>query len=828
MIKVKNKKTIRKLAIRSFYSSKTRNIITAIAIALTALLFTSLFALGSGMVKSMKLADIILSGGEGHARLEHMTEQQYQTISSHPLIKENAYCRKLADKIDNDELIKRNTEFLYYDNLGLKFTYTEPTSGHTPMKENEVITDTTTLDMLHIPHQVGSHLSLKLTIHGEKISRDFILAGWWKSYPGVQTGTIIASKAYINAHLNELSNTYYKDHSEAGCITDIIKFADSKNISENLKKVVTDCGFSMDFNDKNYISTGINPLYLSQKSSVSFATIAALCCALILFIFTGYLIIYNIFQISIINNIHFYGLLKTIGTTGHQIYSVINWQVLILSLMGIPFGLCGGFFIGKALLPVLLAQSTLQGNAVITSPNPLIFVAAIIFTLITVFISIRKPARMAVKVSPIEAVRYTDATLKNNKKAKNTQNGSLEKRMAWDNLGRNKKRTILVILSLSLSIVLTNTVFNFSQSVDPEKALKNTYSSDFTIGKSSLLFQCKINAESALNNSVISTIKKQPGFKAGGCQYGCKAEYKSKTTKQTCNNTPDGSFSTHIYGMDKLLLSHLKLIDGKLDANKLATGKYILEGVWVNSRGEMDMTSLNNSVGDTITLNIDGKTQNVTVLGHVIANESNTYDWVSSCFFLPEDVYKKITGKNYVMSYMFDVTKDKETAMEQFLKTYTSDTDQTMSYKSKFTTLSGVMNIRNTVISIGGTISLIIGIIGILNFVNTILTNIIVRRREFAILQSIGMTRKQLVRMLCLEGSFYTLLTVVISVILSITSSIIIVRPICHKIWFLNFKFNFWPLIIIFPLLIILGCLIPYISYKYINKQSIVERLRIE
>ena len=90
------------------------------------------------------------------------------------------------------------------------------------------------------------------------------------------------------------------------------------------------------------------------------------------------------------------------------------------------------------------------------------------------------------------------------------------------------------------------------------------------------------------------------------------------------------------------------------------------------------------------------------------------------------------------MSYVFDVLQDKETDMEHFLKQYTESVEPTMSYKSKLTTLAGVTDIKNTIISIGGTIAFIIGIIGVLNFINTILTSILICRRELAILQSVG------------------------------------------------------------------------------------------
>ena len=101
--------------------------------------------------------------------------------------------------------------------------------------------------------------------------------------------------------------------------------------------------------------------------------------------------------------------------------------------------------------------------------------------------------------------------------------------MAWENLGRNKKRTILVILSLSLSIVLTNTVFNFSNSVDPENAIQNMLNFDFCIGQSSLLDYYQVDEASALSQSFMQAVKQQDGFDYGGCEYGCKASYTSET-----------------------------------------------------------------------------------------------------------------------------------------------------------------------------------------------------------------------------------------------------------------------------------------------------------
>lgn len=830
MIRVKNKKAIRHLADSGFRAAKARNILAVIAIALTALLFTSLFTMGFGTMESMQRAGMIMSGGDGHAAIKYVTDEEYDMISRHPLIKEMAYCRILSDNVDNEALIRRHTEFWYYDDIGLKFVFAEPTGGHKPQAENEVMADTKTLELLGVPLKVGAPLTLNLSVHGEKITRDFVLAGWWESDPGFNIGQICSSRAYVDAHLDELRNTYYEDNSLTGAINGYIKFANSLNIEQNLENVLTESGFSMVEGAPNYMATGINWAYLSSGMEFDPGTAIALACALLLFVFTGYLIIYNIFQISVLRDIRFYGLLKTIGTTGRQLRTIIRRQACMLSLIGIPLGLLAGFFVGRALVPALLARSSFAGSAVSVSPNPLIFVGAAAFALVTVLISTHKPGKMASKVSPIEAVKYTDSNLGIGKKLKKSQNGGRPEKMALANLGRNKRRTVLVILSLTLSIVLTNTVFTLSQSVDIDKALEKFSDSDFLIGHADLFNMQYSGEDSALSENFIAAVGEQDGFEEGGRLYGSWGSYTSETTRQNINQQPDGSFSTAIYGLDEFPLSRLRLVDGKLDAEKLATGNYILEGVNTDDHENVKISSFNHEVGDVVTLTSGGHVRKMTVLGHVVANPSTNTErrWIGSIFFLPGDVYKALTGNTYAMSYAFNVADEKEAAMEDFLKQYTNVVEPTMNYESKFTALAGLEGIQDTAVLVGGALALIIGLIGVLNFINAVLTSILTRRREFAMLQSVGMTRRQLVMMLCCEGGCYAAFTAASSLILSLACSLLIVRPMCGQIWFMSFRFVFWPLAILLPQLFIVGVFVPYITYHATDQQSIVERLRID
>lgn len=843
MIKVNNKKAIRNLADKSFGANKVRNIIAIIAIALTAVLFTTLFTMGIGTVESFQKATMRQSGSDGHAVLKYITDEEFNNVQDHPLIKEIAYARMLCDDVENEEFLKRRAEFWYYDDVALKLGFCEPTSGHKPVAENEVIADTKTLQLMGVPLEVGAPLTLQLDIRGQKVSRDFMLAGWWESDPVFNVGLIFSSRAYVDAHQEELENTFDEDMSYTGIIKAYIMFKNSVDLEGKLEKVITDSGYSLDENAPNYMESNVNWAYLSTNFGMDPGTLIAIIVGLLLIVFTGYLIIYNIFQISVIRDIRFYGLLKTIGTTGKQIRRIIRRQALILSAIGIPIGLFIGFFIGKSLVPLLMNNSSYAGSAVSVSPNPYIFIGAAIFAIVTVLISTFKPGRIAAAVSPVEAVRYTEGNKKHTYKLKKTTDGGKMSRMALANLGRNHKRTILVVISLSLSIVLLNTVFTLSQSIDMDKYLSKFVDTDFLIAHADYFNNDFSGPDNQTSESFIQAVEAQPGFEEGGRLYGGREELfaaeDEKNTAQNYNKDDHGNFFSAVYGLEDLPLNRLELLDGEINPEKLASGKYILEGIHLDDNNVPEMASKHFEVGDTVTLhNYKGKseafadreytTQKFIVLGHVaikLYSNSDRTGWDYN-FYLPADIYKNLVTQPAVMSYAFNVSEDQEKSMENFLQNYTDTAEPMMNYTSKFTSLNEFSGMRNTVILIGGALSFIIGLIGILNFVNAILTSILTRRKEFAMLQSIGMTQKQLRRMLIFEGLYYAGGTCIFSLVLGIVFSLVVVRAFGNLLWFLSYHFILWPLFAVWPLLFILGIIIPLFSYAMSVKQSIVERLR--
>ena len=173
----------------------------------------------------------------------------------------------------------------------------------------------------------------------------------------------------------------------------------SRHIEQDLNQILENHGYQNSEPGENYISTGVNWGYTGARLSDTLdpTVVLAITAVLLLILFTGYLIIYNVFQISVAGDIRFYGLLKTIGTTPRQLRRIIRIQALILSAIGIPIGLIAGWLLGGRLTPVIVSR--LNAVVPVTSVSPLIFAGAALFALFTVLLSCRRPGRMAARVS---------------------------------------------------------------------------------------------------------------------------------------------------------------------------------------------------------------------------------------------------------------------------------------------------------------------------------------------------------------------------------------------------------------------------------------------
>ena len=216
------------------------------------------------------------------------------------------------------------------------------------------------------------------------------------------------------------------------------------------------------------------------------------------------------------------------------------------------------------------------------------------------------------------------------------------------------------------------------------------------------------------------------------------------------------------------------------------------------------------------------------IMAKVRANENTatTRNTGESRFYLPTEIFLPLCDNPHLVSFPFDVKEGTEMEMADFLNNYIASVEPSMDFESKATYTSSFDDLTSLIITIGGALSIIIGIIGIANFVNSVLTSVITRKKEFAMLQSIGMTGKQLKRMLSFEGLYYAVGTIITSVVLGILFSVVVVRGISSGIWFFTYQFVIWPMLVIYPFLILLTVAIPALLYRQIAKVSIIERLR--
>ena len=882
MIRVRNGRAISNLARKSLLAGRSRNLIAIFAIALTTLLFTALFTVAGTLAQSVEQQTFRQAGGDMHGTFKNISWEQVEKLRDDPLIVSSG-ARLLVGMPEQAPFNKMHTEISYMDETCAKGYFCTPTHGSLP-KENtdEIACDTRILELLGVEPKLGAKLTLPFTVGSDSgnnrtVTGQFTLCGWWKFDEAGQAAMAIVPRSYAEQVLSGYQSTGSGDTTGTWDLNIYLK--SSAHIEEDLEQILKSHGYqNTDEQAANYVNTGVNWAYLGAQlsSKADPGTIAGIVALLALIALTGYLIIYNIFQISVSNDIRFYGLLKTIGTTGRQLRRIIRRQALTLCIVGIPAGLVLGWLVGRTLSPAVL--STLNTyQAAKASANPLIFIGAAAFSLATVLISCAKPGRTAGRVSPVEAVRWTECGTAKLKKAHRRARVVTPRSMALANLSRSKKRTLLVVLSLSLAVVLLEMTCTFANGFDLDKYLDKFVVSDYILGSAGYFHQ-NTGAAETLPSEDVQAVQAQDGITSGGCVYGenggveefvseqrYRSHYSNYNDSQTVDHLVkkaerggDGSLadSVNLYGMEDYPLEKLTVLDGSLDAlsdpaqNAIAAvletddyGKPIEGSNWakvgdkvtlryVDEYGYYD-TATGEPVDPATTKNAytqrDLKYRDVTytVAAVVTMRSSMSYRYYGNDqFILGADTFQKETRIRNPMIYLFDVDKTHTAAMEGFLSSYTSQVNPDLDFESKSSYTSQFTGTRDMFLLVGGALSAVIGLVGVLNFLNAVLTSILSRRREFAILQSVGMTRSQLRIMLIWEGELYALLAAAASLSLCFAAGPLMRKTLGSVLWFFTYHFTITPVLIVLPVFALLGAVLPLISYRPISRKSMVERLR--
>lgn len=197
-------------------------------------------------------------------------------------------------------------------------------------------------------------------------------------------------------------------------------------------------------------------------------------------------------------------------------------------------------------------------------------------------------------------------------------------------------------------------------------------------------------------------------------------------------------------------------------------------------------------------------------------------------FILNDQTFVQDTGTDSIMYYAFDTTDESNADMETFLTDYTENVNPELDYESKSTYAGEFESMRSMFLLLGGALSFIVGLVGVLNFFNAILTGIIARQRELAVLQAVGMTGKQLRAMLIWEGLLYALGAAGLALLLTLVLGPVAFRAVEGLFWFFTYRMNLTPFLLIIPRFALLGAGIPALTIRAAERRTVVERLRME
>lgn len=835
MLKNNNQGIVRFIAKKNMKGNRTRNIIATLAIILTTFMFTTVFSIGFSLAENMGIMLVREQGGKATIFLEHPTSEQMEDA------KKVSYMYAAGIRINADKIKMDSGSILtldYYDQTEFEKNYLPAISdvkGSYPKKENEIMMSASALEELGI-EEIKENMSI--TMHLSDGEQTFQLSGWFQDYESFSNGChVFVSQAYV-----EKKGLTAEEDGMLSISADMGKQSKLLGELEEQVSLKTNQQFETTF-DRQSESSGNN---------MAIAMVVGLVGALI--ILSGYLLINNIMYISVTKDIRFYGLLKAVGATSAQIRGIVRHQALQLSVLGIPIGIGLGALCSFVAVPTAIHM--FDGGAYSSMPGDVrfhgvIYAGTIVFALITVLLSCKKPARKASSIAPVEAMKYYGMNIIHQnqksfqKRRKRTVHGGKPYKMAWRNVFRDKKRAVLVFASLFMGIVtflavhvffgcitLENYVtaylpndYNIHVSVDEERG-GNPEDVDKLIEKFSNI---KGITKIQLNRSVVGLLDwtsevYKPFFDAAVQDVG--QEYIEKLKNDYFIEAD--FYEAQIIGVDtEMIERYNKKAYQPVDIECFEKGEVCLIG-------RVDEKSANQIRGKKITIKDSISGQSIEIeIGSADTSGyglSLGYYWQNvgapEYIIVSQRVIDQLSKNPDIESIIMDCEKEAEGYVTAQIKKLVDNHPLVSASEIKSELMKEFQSSMNAMNILTGGISMVLILIGMLNFVNVMLTGVYSRRRELAMLESVGMTKKQSCRMLICEGVYYAMITVVLIVTLGSGIMNLMAYFSAQLADYAIFYYPWKLLIGVILAVFLISLVVPVVVYKTVSRESVVERLR--
>lgn len=817
--------TVNRTALSNLKQNKGKNMLTGIAIFLTTILIFVIPTVGLGTVDT-QMAAINKYYPTFHAMFRDVDLKTIEELSYRGEI-ETMGLRQDPAQIPVPD---GTGMMVYMDDTALKLGKMELEAGEFPKRGNEIAVSQGLLEALGITAGIGDTITLPY----QPIEQGGL--GYEEKGEFQITGLLPTSEEQKEAKMySTLVSKEFMEQEQPGDsrkyrVMFRIQGADSMTrdqIENAYGKVAAELGIpegDIADNSSYLMANYVDPAFYSGIVGI-----------LLVVVLAGIMTIYSIYYISMIYKVQEYGKIKALGATKRQIRQIVFREGMLVACIAVPVGLLAGSIASKLGFKYLLhafgegdalgniTRQLIESNEVVIL-KPWIYLAAAGIALATVALSLIRPMHIAAKISPVEAMRY-DGSIKTRKKKRKGHEEMNLIHLTGANLSRNKKRSAITIITLSLTGILFMVIATVLSCADPKEIAQASMFDEFVLSVDSSSGDkmhpekewSVISQNNPLNEELENHIMSIPGV---------EQITRSSSTDAELKDLMDGDeyWQTGIVGIPETYAREMEksIIEGSCTYEDLLQGDKIVmdQSMW-HWAPEF-------RTGDTVHMILEAgdKTVEKEFTIAAVADMPNGLNHYNS-FVLPKAVLDDICGLS--MDYYWSIAAgDKEVkAVEEQLRAVTEE-DQNLKMRTFEEELAERTKNAGFTSQLCYVFMAVLGGVGIMNLINTMINSIYVRRRELEIMQAIGLSERQLVRMLQMEGAFYTAGTLILS--LGLGNLLGYLTFLYAKkdglLGIISYHYPAVQTIVLIAVVLVIQLLLTYLIMKNFRRQSMIERIR--
>lgn len=802
---------------------KSKNILIGIAIILTTLLLFVIPSIGKDMVE-VNFAVINKIYPTWHALYRNVDESTVMKLAAHHDVKTYG----LRSDAGYMNLEDATVSMMYMDRTGMELYKVKLKEGQLPQKENDIVVSKGILEALGQNGKIGDTITVPYQILKDDgldytKEKDFRICGFLadnESSKEQKQYTSLVSEAFLKAEIPVEQVKYrflLQVNGQKGNTT--------ADYTETIQNIARQFGISED--DMN-----INKEYLAANY-VDPATIPVIVGIMLIVVLAGIITIYSVYYVSMNQRVREFGKLKAIGATKRQLRQIVLREGMGVALFAIPIGLLIGTVAVKVVL-LQFVEHAKDSNVLITEAYKVvakgevqlyywwIYLLAIAVTLCTVYLSLMKPMRMAAKVSEIEAMRYQGGSKRQKSSRKGYQFlniGRLTKR----NLAENKKKSTITIVSMAVTGIFVMMEATVLSCANPMESAKSSIVGQYEISpivesgnKEHPEYEwAEVQKNNPLNEGLKQQIEELDGVERVDVFTALKVSggpFEEKIGTEFINGVPEEYAEELKKG----------ITEGNVTYEELKSGdKVILDRALLHWYPDI-------KVGDKLKLNIhDGDNTFQKEIEVAAIGEYGTGLTNYNCLIMAKEGAEKLTINNSSSYFQVIADKDYDEALEASLQAIVDGSGrlQMRTWKNEYDTWENAIQMTRGACY---AFIIILAAISIMNLINTMINSVHVRKKELGMMQAIGMSDRQLMKMLQLEGIFYTVGTLIISIGVGSLAGypLFLYAKRTGMFDISTYHYPVTAAIIIILTLFVIQMLLAIFIAKSVRKDSLIERIR--